>query len=172
MRKALAVVLGLEPQAPAGATESPQRADVTARTLRVDTERIDALVRLTGELTVAKNSIGHAAGLAQTNHDSVAALLKNHHGVLERLVRELQRSVLGMRVLPLRSVLQRFPRVLREMSASLGKPVNLQVEGDDTEADKAIVEMLFEPLLHIVRNAMDHGVEPSSDERVGTIGCP
>ena len=166
LRKALAIVLGLESRAPAGATESPQRAEVTARTLRVDTERIDALVRLTGELTVAKNSIGHAAGLAQTNHDSVAALLKNHHGVLERLVRELQRSVLGMRVLPLRSVLQRFPRVLREMSASLGKPVNLQVEGDDTEADKAIVEMLFEPLLHIVRNAMDHGVEPSSDERV------
>jgi two-component system chemotaxis sensor kinase CheA len=120
---------------------------------------------LTGELTVAKNTIGHAAGLAQTNHDSVAALLKNHHDVLERLVRELQRSVLGMRVLPLRSVLQRFPRVLREMSASLGRPVSLQVEGDDTEADKAIVEMLFEPLLHIVRNAIDHGVEPS-DERV------
>jgi two-component system, chemotaxis family, sensor kinase CheA len=165
LRKALAVVLGLEPQAPAGATESPQRADVTARTLRVATERIDALARLTGELTVAKNSIGYAAGLAQTNQDSVAALLKNHHGVLERLVRELQRSVLGMRVLPLRSVLQRFPRVLREMSASLGKPVKLQVEGDDTEADKAIVEMLFEPLLHIVRNAMDHGFEPS-DERV------
>jgi two-component system chemotaxis sensor kinase CheA len=97
-------------------------------------------------------------------------LLKNHHGVLERLVGELQRSVLGMRVLPLRSVLQRFPRVLREMSVSLGKPVNLQVAGDDTEADKAIVEMLFEPLLHIIRNAVDHGVE-SSEERV-TRGKP
>jgi two-component system chemotaxis sensor kinase CheA len=150
--------------------ESLQRADVAARTLRVDTDRIDALVRLTGELTVAKNSIGHAAGLAQASHDSVAALLKNHHGVLERLVGELQRSVLGMRVLPLRSVLQRFPRVLREMSVSLGKPVNLQVAGDDTEADKAIVEMLFEPLLHIIRNAVDHGVE-SSEERV-TRGKP
>ena len=165
LRSALAVVLRLEPRAPADAAESPQRVDVAARTLRVATERIDALVRLTGELTVAKNSIGHAAGLAQTNHDSVAAVLKNHHEVLEQLVCELQRSVLGMRVLPLRSVLQRFPRVLREMSASLGKPVSLQVEGDDTEADKAIVEMLFEPLLHLIRNAIDHGVE-TSEERV------
>jgi two-component system, chemotaxis family, sensor kinase CheA len=165
LRNALARVLGLEPRAPAGAAELPQRAEVAARTLRVDTGRVDALVRLTGELTVAKNSIGHVAGLAQASHDSVAALLKNHHGVLEHLVGELQRSVLAMRVLPLRSVLQRFPRVLREMSVSLGKPVNLQVEGDDTEADKAIVEMLFEPLLHIVRNALDHGVEPA-DERL------
>jgi two-component system chemotaxis sensor kinase CheA len=170
LRDALAVILGSGPRALAGAVESLQRADVAARTLRVDTDRIDALVRLTGELTVAKNSIGHAAGLAQASHDSVAALLKNHHGVLERLVGELQRSVLGMRVLPLRSVLQRFPRVLREMSVSLGKPVNLQVAGDDTEADKAIVEMLFEPLLHIIRNAVDHGVE-SSEERV-TRGKP
>ena len=165
LRNALARVLGLKPRDAAGAAESPQRADVATRTLRVDTERIDALVRLTGELTVAKNSIGHVAGLAQANHDSIAALLKNHHGVLERLVGELQSSVLAMRVLPLRSVLQRFPRVLREMSVSLGKTVNLRIEGDDTEADKAIVEMLFEPLLHIVRNALDHGVEPT-DERM------
>jgi two-component system chemotaxis sensor kinase CheA len=71
----------------------------------------------------------------------------------------LQRAVLGMRVLPLRHVFQRFPRLMREMSADLGKPANLVVEGDDTEADKVIVEMLFEPLLHVLRNAMDHGVE-------------
>ena len=67
---------------PGGAAESSQRADVVARTLRVDTERIDVLVRLTGELTVAKNSIGHVAGLAQASRDSVATLLKNHHAVL------------------------------------------------------------------------------------------
>jgi len=162
---ALERVLESRSQAPAVVAPSPQRVDVAPRTLRVDTGRIDALVRLTGELTVAKNSIGHVARLAQTGNDSVASILKDHHGVLERLVAELQRSVLGMRVLPLRSVLQRFPRILREMSASIGKPVELDIEGADTEADKAIVEMLFEPLLHIVRNALDHGVEPA-DERV------
>src|SRR5450432_923045 len=69
-------------------------------------------------------------------------------------------QVLELRVLPLRNVFQRFSRVVREMSISLTKPVRLSIEGEDTEADKAIVEMLFEPLLHVVRNAMDHGVEP------------
>jgi two-component system chemotaxis sensor kinase CheA len=73
--------------------------------------------------------------------------------------------VIGMRVLPLRSVFQRFPRVVREMSGNLGKPAELMLEGEDTEADKTIVEMLFEPLLHIVRNAIDHGVEDSDRRR-------
>ena len=67
-----------------------------------------------------------------------------------------------MRVRPLRTVLQRFPRLVREMSANLGKSVKLVIEGDDTEADKTIVEMLFEPLLHLVRNAIDHGVESAA----------
>jgi two-component system, chemotaxis family, sensor kinase CheA len=71
--------------------------------------------------------------------------------------------VLELRVLPLRGVFQRFPRLVREMSESLAKPVRLTIEGDDTQADKAIVEMLFEPLLHVMRNAMDHGVEPGPE---------
>ena len=121
--------------------------------------RVDALVRLTGELTVAKNAAGHVAKLAQDRGNALAGVLKERHGVLDRLVAELQKSVLAMRVLPLRSVFQRFPRVVREMSANLGKPLKLEIDGDDTEADKAIVEMLFEPLLHIVRNAVDHGIE-------------
>jgi two-component system chemotaxis sensor kinase CheA len=71
-----------------------------------------------------------------------------------------------MRVLPLRTVLQRFPRVLRDMATHLAKPVELKIEGEETEADKAIVEMLFEPLLHIVRNALDHGVESPAERRL------
>ena len=138
---------------PAGKTEA------AVQTLRIEAARVDALVRLTGELTVAKNAAAHVAKLAQEEGNSLAGLLKERHGVLNRLVAELQESVLAMRVLPLRSVLQRFPRVVREMSANLGKPLRLEIAGDDTEADKAIVEMLFEPLLHIVRNAIDHGIE-------------
>jgi two-component system chemotaxis sensor kinase CheA len=136
-----------------------------ARTLRVNAEQIDALVRLTGELTVAKNAIGHAARLAETNGDSTAALLKDHHAGLTRLMAQLQNYVIGMRVLPLSTVFQRFPRVLREMSAGLGKPAQIKVEGEDTEGDKTIVEMLFEPLLHVVRNAVDHGIEDAERRR-------
>ena len=88
--------------------------------------------------------------------------LKGVSAVFQRLIGELQQSILALRVLPLRTVLQRFPRVLRDLSSTLGKAVTLDVEGDHTEADKVIVEMLFEPLLHTLRNAIDHGVEEPS----------
>jgi two-component system, chemotaxis family, sensor kinase CheA len=163
VRRAITQLLAADAAAPAAKAESSHPAETITRTLRVDAERVDSLVRLTGELTVAKNAMGHTAKLAQANGDSVAGLLKEHHGVLERLIAQLQGSVIGMRVLPLRSVFQRFPRVLREMAANLGKPAKLVIEGEDTEADKTIVEMLFEPLLHIVRNAIDHGVEDANE---------
>jgi two-component system chemotaxis sensor kinase CheA len=135
--------------------------ETAARALRVDVERIDALVNLTGELAVAKNALAHAVVLAQSGEEPaiLSALLKDQHAQLERLVAELQRSVLNIRVLPMRQVFQRFPRLVREMVMSLGKPARLVTEGDDTEADKAVVEALFEPLLHVLRNALDHGVE-------------
>lgn len=136
-------------------------AEAAARTLRVDVERIDALVNLTGELLVAKNALGHAAALAAEGAPvaELASQLKAQQAVLGRLVDELQRSVLSIRVLPMRYVFQRFPRLVREMMAALGKPAQLVTEGDETEADKVIVESLFEPLLHVLRNALDHGVE-------------
>lgn len=162
--KALAPVAASTQPLAANVPESSQQ-ETVARSLRVDTERVDALVRLTGELSVVKNAIGHVLKLAEANANAMAGALKGPHGNLDHLIGELQRAVLGMRVLPLRTVLQRFPRLVREISASLDKPVKLLIEGDETEADKAIVEMLFEPLLHIVRNALDHGVEASSVRR-------
>lgn len=147
------------------APSTPPAEYAPARTLRVDASRIDALVKLTGELTVTKNSIGHIAKLAQAGDPQAAIHLKETHARLESLVGELQRFALGMRVLPLRHVFQRFPRLVREMGAASGKPAELVVEGGDTEADKAIVETLFEPLLHVLRNAMDHGVEDASTRR-------
>jgi two-component system, chemotaxis family, sensor kinase CheA len=153
----------------AGATESPVAVpdETASRALRVDVERVDALVRLTGELLIAKNAIAHLAGLAQSGlaPARLASDLKDQHALLDRLVSELQRAVLSIRVLPLRQVFQRFPRMVREMGVGLGRPVRLVTEGDDTEADKAIVDNLFEPLLHILRNAADHGVE-APDERL------
>jgi two-component system chemotaxis sensor kinase CheA len=145
--------------APEAAHAVAPRIETAVRTLRVNAGQIDALVRLTGELTVAKNAIGHAARLAEGSSDSTAALLKTHHAQLARLVTQLQNSVIGMRVLPLSTVFQRFPRVLRDVSLSLAKPAQLKIEGGETEADKVIVETLFEPLLHVIRNALDHGIE-------------
>jgi two-component system chemotaxis sensor kinase CheA len=140
---------------------APAALDAAARALRVDVERIDAIIDLTGELTVVKNALGHATRLAEEGGDirALAQTLKTQHALLERLTVELQRSVVSIRVLPLRHVFQRFSRLVREMTASLGKPARLVIDGETTEADKAVVEALFEPLLHVVRNALDHGVE-------------
>jgi two-component system chemotaxis sensor kinase CheA len=145
-------------------TSTPEAPEATARGLRVDVERIDTLVKLTGELTVAKNALAHAAALAREGADAaLASVLKDQYAVLDRLVAELQRAVLSIRVLPLRHVFQRFPRLVREMVVTLGKPARLVTEGDSTEADKTIVEGLFEPLLHVLRNALDHGIESAAD---------
>ncbi len=145
---------------------------VSSRALRVDMDRIDALVKLTGELIVVKNAIGHAAKLLQENTDvtATAAILRNQHALFERLAVELQRAVLRVRVLPLRTVFRRFPRLVREISGSVGKTVRLLIEGEATEADAMIVDGLFEPLLHVLRNAVDHGIE--SPEQRASAGKP
>lgn len=164
LQEALGQLLAAEsPTDMAARTDTARAPEIVARTFRIDAEQVDSLVRLAGELTVVNNAIGHVAKLARAGDATLADLLNVRHRALEHLVGELRRSVLRMRVRPLRTVLQRFPRLVREMSANLGRSVKLVIEGDETEADKTIVEMLFEPLLHLVRNAIDHGVESASE---------
>jgi two-component system chemotaxis sensor kinase CheA len=153
--------------------ESPARPAplaLGARSLRVDVERIDALVRLVGELQVVKNASAHLAAMAGRGADSasLAQRLREQQGSLERLLAELQRSVVAIRVLPLGHVFRRFPRLVREIGQATGKSVQFVIEDEETEADKTIVENLFEPLLHLLRNAIDHGVETPAERR--TLG--
>ena len=161
LRAAIQAALRDPTPAPAVAAQQPAAPLAVARSLRVDMERIDALVTLTGELMVVKNAIGHLAELAQGGSEvkSIAPELRRQHDLFERRLQQLQAAVLEVRVLPLRHVFQRFPRLVREISATLGKPVNFVIEGESTEADAAVVESLFEPLLHVIRNAIGHGVE-------------
>ncbi len=146
----------------------PRPPSAAARTLRIDAGRVDALVRLTGELTVVKNALGHAARLARDGGDParLAELLHGQHAALDTLTGEMQRAVLAIRVLPLRHVFQRFPLMVRDMAAGLGKSARLVVEGEETEADKVVVEALFEPLVHVLRNALDHGIEDAARRTV------
>lgn len=154
-----------ERHAPEATSESVRAS--TDTTIRVEVSRIDEIVNLTGELLVAKNALGHWARLAAENADpaTLAAGLKAQHDVLDRHIADLQRSVFDLRVLPMDRVFSRFPRLVRETAGSLGKQVVLSVQGGETRADKAVVEALFEPLLHIVRNAIDHGIEPAAERR-------
>jgi two-component system chemotaxis sensor kinase CheA len=147
---------------PAANPESSADPNANAmRPMRTDSARIDALLRLSGELVVVKNALGHEVEIARQGgipkqHSQNFARL---HGQLDRLSADLLHASVAARIRPLRQVFQRFPRLVREMAAGLNKKIRLETEGDATEADRLIVEALFEPLLHVLRNAVDHGIE-------------
>jgi two-component system chemotaxis sensor kinase CheA len=111
---------------------------------------------------VAKNQLGHLARDAETGEGLHRALLANQ-AEIGRLVGELTRAVAAARMVPLRQTLQRLPRLARDTAARLGKVVSLDLQGGETEADKRVADGLFEPLLHTLRNAIDHGIEPAPD---------
>jgi two-component system chemotaxis sensor kinase CheA len=148
-----------------GHAAEPMPADGSGlRNLRVDASRIDTLADLVGELVIAKNALAHLA--TQTGEGpggkQLAQDILSSQAAIDRLVSEMHRSVMDIRMLPLSEIFRRFPRAVREISARLGKSVDFSMEGERVEADKSIVEGLFEPLLHVVRNAVDHGAEPES----------
>jgi two-component system, chemotaxis family, sensor kinase CheA len=133
----------------------------TSHSLRVDEARIDALFNLAGELIVAKNGVAHLARRVEDGigGNELARALRREHEIIERLATEMHAAILKLRMVSIAQVFRSFPRLVRDMSQRLNKKVALVTHGETTESDKAIVDRLFEPLLHLVRNALDHGVE-------------
>lgn len=146
---------------PDGFPQLPARA--ASRALRVDESKVDALVDLAGELLVVKNGLAHVAKRAEGEAGGTGLVreLRDHHGALERIAGELHASILDLRMVPVAQVFRSFPRLVRDMSQRLNKSVKLVTRGETTESDKMIVDLLFEPLLHLARNALDHGIETS-----------
>lgn len=135
-----------------------------ATTMRVDAARIDKLVEIAGELIIAKNGLVPLAEDARNLGDGVLARrIASSHSEIERLVGSLYSAVTRARMIPLEQTFRRFPRLVREISSRLGKAVDLVIEGETVEADREIVEGLFEPLLHLLRNSLDHGIESEAD---------
>jgi len=132
-----------------------------AKTLKVDQEKIDRLMNLIGEMVVAKNGLPYLAGRAESVYGvrELSREIKNQYAVINRIAEEMQDAIMQVRMLPVSFVFQRFPRLVRDISRKLDKEVNLILEGEDTEADKNIIESLADPLIHIVRNSLDHGLE-------------
>ena len=131
-------------------------------TIRVDLERVDRLINVVGELVIQQAMLAQRvteSGLARSSGISVG--LED----LELLTREIQDSVMAIRAQPVKSVFQRMPRLVREVGEMTGKRVRLVTSGEDTEVDKTVVERLAEPITHMLRNAIDHGLE-SPEERV------
>ena len=137
--------------------------DATAgpKSLKVDQVKIDRLMNLIGEIVVAKNGLPYLAGRAESVFGvrELAREIKTQYAVINRIAEEMQDAIMQVRMMPVSFVFQRFPRLVRDISRKLGKEVNLVLEGEETEADKNIIESLGDPLVHIVRNSLDHGFE-------------
>ena len=142
------------------------------RSLKVDQAKIDRLMNLIGELIVEKNALPYLAQRAETQYGvrELSREIKGKHSVMNRIADEMQDAIMQVRMMAVSSVFQRFPRLVRDTSRKLGKEVQLVLEGEQTEADKNIVEALADPLIHIVRNSLDHGLE--TPEVRQTVGKP
>ncbi len=138
-------------------------------TVRVDIRKLDELMNLVGELVIQREAL--ASFVARLASDPVTARsagdLGRIHKDLDRRLRELQGAVIEVRLVPLRQVFDKVSRVVRRLRAELGKDVRLEVQGADTELDKLIVEALVDPLMHVVRNAVDHAIEGADERRAG-----
>ena len=125
--------------------------------IRVGVEKVDTLVNLVGELVVTRSMLQQLGG--EIADDALAERMTAALEQLERNTRDLQDAVMGIRMLPVDAVFRRFPRLVRDLSGKLGKLVRLQVRGEATELDKGLIEKIADPLVHLVRNAIDHGLE-------------
>jgi two-component system chemotaxis sensor kinase CheA len=143
----------------AEATAAPAAAETT---VRVDTKRLDDIMNMVGELVLVRNRLVRL-GL-NSNDESMTKAVSN----LDVVTADLQSSVMKTRMQPIKKVFGRFPRVVRDLARSLKKEINLELRGEDTDLDKNLVEALADPLVHLVRNAVDHGVEmPDEREAAG-----
>jgi len=162
---------GDEPQAlepapgePTGELESLRS---ISDTVRVDIRKLDELMNLVGELVIARGVLGELTLRLQENAATarVGGELAKLHKALERKLRDLQSAVLDVRMVPLRQVFEKVARVIRRLRRELGRDVRLDLRGADTELDKLIVEALVDPLMHVVRNALDHAIESPEERR-------
>jgi two-component system chemotaxis sensor kinase CheA len=142
------------------------------KSIKVDQVKIDRLMNLIGEMVVAKNALPYLAGRAETVFGvrDLSREIKAQYAVINRIAEEMQDSIMQVRMMPVSFVFQRFPRLVRDTSQKLSKEVNLILEGEETEADKNVIESLGDPLVHIVRNSLDHGIETPDIRRA--LGKP
>ncbi|MFT7774942.1 chemotaxis protein CheA [Roseateles sp.] len=158
--KPAAAIVPARAATPARTDAKPAGGGLDQTTLRVSIEKVDQLINLVGELVITQ------AMLAQNSRELDPALyqqLTSGLADLERNTRDLQESVMSIRMIPMSTVFNRFPRMLRDLAAKLGKKVELVTQGEATELDKSLVEKITDPLTHLVRNSCDHGIEMPAD---------
>ncbi len=159
------------PAAPAASASTPAakkaaNKPVTTRTVRVDLEKLDALMNQVSELIIAKNSL---VSISSSSENSSSGLdtqsWQSQIEYLERITTNLHESVMKVRMVPIESTVNKFPRMIRDLSRKLGKPMNLVMTGEETELDRTVVDQLGDPLQHLLRNSADHGIESPEERR-------
>ncbi len=133
---------------------------VIGKTVKIEQESIDHLMNIVGELLVAKNSLPYLAeGVGEMSSEGIRRAIMEKYTFINRLAEQLQDLIMSMRMLPISYVFDRYPKLVRDISKNLGKKVALNMEGGETKLDKNMIEMLADPMIHIMRNSLDHGIE-------------
>lgn len=155
---------------PAGAVQPPAITDTASETsprarvddfVKVSTTRLDSLIDAVGELVIAGSMVAQDI----SSHVSKSSRLAANAGRLGKIIRQLQELALGMRMVTLESTFHKMARVARDLSVKTGTPLDFSFSGEDTELDRAVVEEISSPLVHMVRNAIDHGIEPAEERK-------
>ncbi|MFW5487512.1 MAG: Hpt domain-containing protein [Desulfovibrio sp.] len=162
-----------KPAAPQKANSAPTKPKTSA-TIRVDHEKLDHLMNLIGELIINRNRFAMLGRSLEEGHLDVQEIAQNlieTTDSMNRISDDLQDTIMNVRMVPVGTVFSRFPRLVRDLSRKSGKQVELITEGEDTELDKSVVEVIGDPLVHMIRNSVDHGLE-NEEERAQTQKDP
>lgn len=159
------------------AEKTANRTPAVSQTVRVDVARLDTLLNLVGELVIDRTRIAQLGREfeARSQHDDLVDSLLEAAGHIGRITDELQEHIMKARMLPIEHVFNRFPRMIRDLAQKFGKEVRLVMEGQETELDRSVIEIISDPLIHMLRNSVDHGIEPpevreaAGKPRQGTI---
>ncbi len=127
--------------------------------IRVSIDKVDTLINMVGELVITQSMMGNLDGDFEDFDHARLEQLREGLSLLERNIRELQESVMRIRMLPISFIFSRFPRMVHDLSQQLGKQINFEMSGEQTELDKTVMEKIGDPLVHLVRNSIDHGIE-------------
>lgn len=130
--------------------------------IKVDAERLDSLIDMIGELVIAESMVAQSKEFKEI----ASQKLNKHVGQLEKISRELQEIGMSLRMIPLKNTFQKMERIVRDVCKKTGKKINFKITGSDTELDKNVVDKIGDPLLHLVRNAVDHGIESNKEDRL------
>lgn len=151
---------------PTEASSTPKKAD-TGQTVRVDVARLDELMNLVGELVIDRTRIAQIGSLlaSKYEYDENIEALGETVGHITRITADLQDQIMKARMLPIETVFNRFPRMVRDLAQKVGKEINLELLGGETELDRSVIEVIGDPLLHILRNSIDHGIELPEDRK-------